>query len=561
MKSELITSRSREALTWLPFIGMLTVLFLTLSNSNSMWIHPDSMTAAGLRFLSDGPEGFRFATYGPVAYLETGIMTAALYPIGAVLGLWNSLDTFEKSFRSNYIEDLGVSFTHFSILVNFFLILSSILFLSLATRRQIPLRFSLAVFGALVLLFPIYLNQLSLDTIEPYVFFGMSFAIWISQEQKFRSDRPGLIDYISVSLAFLFTIGCRINLTLYILPVFAYISLYRAKKTRDYREICLLIFGMLMSLISYLPLIFNKAEFKTTLVMLSSLSGSTPNLETFIRNLRIVSLNTGFAGGIVFLAAIYTSVLTRNSLAGSLNITRVWTLAALTNFILFLVNSNGFPKYIVPIAPVVLFGAVQVFVSRGRLWLPGRFVLKKMSWFLSAIIVPLFCVQVMVNFHNHQSSSRFDTREVISALIPADKSWLDTGAANATVISELTRGVNGLPFEDIVKRISVAYPSDSPCKEILIFSSREMNFIQIGLQIEKCQALYKDYKILEINPYKSSYQKVEHNDWLGLLSLGTPLDSYRNGYGPIYTLVIKGKSKFYKSFESGCLQQYSCSSK
>ena len=101
MKFEIQNIRLRDALTWLPFLGMVTILFMTLSYSNSMWIHPDSMTAAGLRFLSNGPEGFRFATYGPMAYLETGILTAALFPIGAVLGFWNSLDTFEKTFRAN----------------------------------------------------------------------------------------------------------------------------------------------------------------------------------------------------------------------------------------------------------------------------------------------------------------------------------------------------------------------------------------------------------------------------------------------------------------------------
>lgn len=561
MKFEVKNIRLRDALTWLPFLGMVTILFITLSYSNSMWIHPDSMTAAGLRFLNNGPEGFRFATYGPMAYLETGILTAALFPIGAVLGFWNSLDTFEKTFRANSIESLGVSFTHFSILVNFFLVLISVFFLAMATRRQLPLRYSLAIFGSLIMLLPIYLNQLTLDTIEPYVFFGMCFAIWISQEQKYRTGCPGLLDYISVSLAFLFTIGCRINLALYIFPVFAYIGYYRAKKTRNFREIYPLILGMLISLVSYLPLILDRAEFNTTLVMLTSLSGLNPSFETLTRNLQIVSLNTGFAAGIFLLAAIYALVMTRISVAEKLNITRVWILAGLANLLLFLVNSNGFPKYIVPVAPVVLFGTVLVFSSRVLLWLTGRFISKRVIWFSTVIILPLFCLPIMVNFHNHQSSSRFDTREVISTLIPADKSWLDTAAANATVISELTRGVNGLPFEDIIKRISVAYPSDSPCKEILLFSSREMNFVQIDLQIEKCQSFYSDYKILEINPYKISNQKVEYNDWLGLLSLGTPLDSYRSGYGPIYTLVIRGESKFYKEFESGCLQQNSCSLK
>ena len=561
MKFEVKNIRLRDALTWLPLLGMVTILFMTLSYSNSMWIHPDSMTAAGLRFLSNGPEGFRFATYGPMAYLETGIVTAALFPIGAVLGFWNSLDTFEKTFRSNSIESLGVSFTHFSILVNFFLVLTSVFFLSMATRRQIPLRYSLALFGSLIMLLPIYLNQLTLDTIEPYVFFGMCFAIWISQEQKYRTGSPGLLDYVSVSLAFLFTIGCRINLALYIFPVFAYIGLYRAKKTRSFREIYPLILGMLMSLVSYLPLILDRDEFKTTLVMITTLSGSNPSFETLTKNLQIVFLNTGFAGGIFFLVAIFGLVLLRTPVAGSPSVTWVWMLAALTNLILFLINSNGFPKYVVPIAPVALFGAVLFFGSRGRSWPPGRFASRRIIWLSFALFVPVFCVQIMVNFHNHQSSSRFDTREVISTLIPADKSWLDTAAANATVISELTRGVNGLPFEDIIKRISVAYSSDSPCKEIMIFSSREMNFVQIGLQIEKCQSLYRDYKIFEINPYKLNNQKVEYNDWLGLLSLGTPLDSYRSGYGPIYTLVIRGESKFYKRFESGCLQQNSCSPK
>jgi len=318
---------------------------------------------------------------------------------------------------------------------------------------------------------------------------------------------------------------------------------------------------MLMSLVSYLPLILDRAEFKTTLVMLTSLSGSNPSFETLIRNLQIVFLNTGFAAGIFFLVAIYASVMIRISVAVKPNITRVWILAGLANLLLFFINANGFPKYIVPIAPVVLFGTVLVFSSRVLLWLDGRIISKRVIWFSTVTILPLVCLQIMINLHNHQSSSRFDTREVISTLIPADRSWLDTATANATVISELTRGVNGLPFEDITKRISVAYPSDSPCKEILIFSSREMNFAQIDLQIKKCQSLYSDYKILEINPYKISNQKVDYNDWLGLLSLGTPLDSYRNGYGPIYTLVIRGESKFYKGFENGCLQQNSCSPK
>ena len=43
-----------------------------------------------------------------------------------------------------------------------------------------------------------------------------------------------------------------------------------------------------------------KAEFKTTLVMLTSLSGSNPSFETLTRNFQIVFLNTGFAAGIFF---------------------------------------------------------------------------------------------------------------------------------------------------------------------------------------------------------------------------------------------------------------------
>lgn len=561
MKFKIEKFHLRDALKWLPFLGVVTNLFMTISYTNTMWIHPDSMTSAGLRFLSNGPEGFRFATYGPMAYLETGILTAALFPIGAVLGFWNSIDTFEKSFRSNYIEGLEVSFTHFSILINFLLVSISVFFLSMSTRRQIPIKYSSAIFGSLIMILPIYLNQLTLDTIEPYVFFGICFAIWISQEQKHRIGSPRFLDYISVSLAFLFTIGCRINLTLYILPIFTYIAFHRAKEAKSFSEIYPLIIGMLTSLFSYLPLILDGAEFKTTLAMLASLSVSNISIETLTRNFQIVLLNTGFLAGIIFLVAIFVTVTTKISVADKLKITQVWVMAGLANLLLYLVNSNGFPKYLVPIAPVALFGTLQVFSSPVRLRLGSGVTTRRVILYSMPIILPLFCLQIMVNFHNHQSSSNFDTREVISELIPSDKSWFGEAAANATVISELTRGVNGLPFEDIVGRIEVSYPNDVSCNEILIFSSREMNFKQINSRIKECQDLYKDYRILEINPYKSSYQKMEHNDWLGLLSLGTPLDSYRNGYGPIYTLMIRDSSQFYPSFKKGCSQQSSCSSR
>ena len=105
----------------LPLI--LGVIFL---NINSMWIHPDSMTSGGLRFLNGEWSTFHFATYGPFAFLFSGLMNGMLFPIGAAIGSWKTKVAFEEAYRTNHVDVLNISFTNFSLLINFVLIIFSL---------------------------------------------------------------------------------------------------------------------------------------------------------------------------------------------------------------------------------------------------------------------------------------------------------------------------------------------------------------------------------------------------------------------------------------------------
>ena len=532
------------------YLFIILLLALTLWNTNSMWIHPDSMTSAGLRFIKTGPINFHYATYGPFAYLEAGALNALIFPLGIALGQWKTPAAFEEAYRLNHIQLFNTSFTHITIIINIGLI-----FLSLVLIYKVNMVDSNKYFGLLklTLIFfaiPISFFQLSLDTVDVYVFFGVSFSIYVSFYELKRNEKPKLLNYLLVSFAFLFTIGIRINLGIFIIPVFFYISYQKFRNEKSYVELLLPIFAGALTAFSYLPLVSNPKTLKTSLEMLGSLSDLNLKSSILNRNFHILLINFGLIPFAIILVLCTTTYASRHLLNSQAKLNLLWVSLGACHLGLFLLNRNGFPKYLVPLVPLILLNSRLLNMNN----IKPVMNLKESKYVkgISYSMIPIIFFIGVSNYNHYQSRSKFDSREVLIQILPIDKSWMVDASANVTVISELTRGENGLPYEDIKNRIRQFSYNNLTCDKVMFLSTRELNLVQQAKVLKFCDPKHEEYSVLEINPYRSSSRIRQADEWLGLLSLGTPADQSRLGFGPLFKIMVKKSWDYSNVFISKC---------
>ena len=538
--------------------GLLTLaIFIYIFQSiNPMWIHPDSMTAAGLRFLSGEWSSFHFATYGPFAFLVSGVMNALLFPIGLAIGSWKTKTSFEEAYRSNHVEVLNTSFTNFSLLINLILILISLRTLAKifwpASNRSLP-NLNLPL---LFLAFPITLNQLTLDTIEIYTFFGISVALYASFVEVRREIAPRFFNYFLVAASFLLTIGMRINLAIFIIPVYFFISFLQYRKNRLYSELLIPVVASLVTLISYLPLVLNSSELNLSIDMYRSLGNLDFSLETVSQNFTILILNLGVLPVLIIPTLIL--ILNKNSrqrMTDEHSLLLIWFLMALVHLFVFLFNGNGFPKYLIAIFPIVLL-LINHTCTLKTLHIFKRFRVNKDSVVILTLI--MFAALGLINYNNFQSHSRFDTRQIIMQILPNSDAWMQDTTANITVITELSRGKYGFTYEEVLKRIKPFTSKDSNCKKLLVLSTRELSVQGMSTAAKMCGFETGSRAIIEISPYRDPSVIKSSDEWLGFLSLGTPVDSNRKGFGPLYKLFIQKNWTFAPELLSNCASSQYC---
>jgi hypothetical protein len=234
-----------------------------------------------------------------------------------------------------------------------------------------------------------------------------------------------------------------------------------------------------------------------------------------------------------------------------------WFIPVMLQIILYLSNKNGFPKYIVPIVPILLFNCVSVALVVLMYLSKKSSNYNSLKFVASSIVVVLFVSLGLANYQKYQDRSKFDTREILVNMIPNDIIWINKLSSQISVTAILTRGPFGIPFDLMPRHLTEVNHSILDCGEILIMSSQEFNASQTLKQVQKCSRQGK-YMVMEINPYKTQGDFEEKLEWVGLLSFGTPMDEFRLGFGPLYTLMIREDSSYRDDFKEACRSVSAC---
>ena len=541
-------------LTLLTLSGV-TVIFMSLK---TMWIHPDSMTSGGLRFLVSGPTGFNYGTYGPFAFVLIGSLNAFLFPVGFVSGLWANVSEFENAYRTNYIEFLNLSFSKISTSANIIVILISILLLKVIISFQTEREFSVFKTSLVLCCIPITFYQFSLDTIELYVFFGVTLAIYVSYVQLLRSSRVTFRDYFLICGSFLFTIGIRFNLLLFIIPVFFILAFYKYYRNKDRQELFPVMIASLITLLTYTPIVFDSNSRQRFISQIRKLSGLDFSSNSIISNFSVLYLNLGFLGICLIVIRFVEVFSKRNNLSKEIKLGLLWLGLGSIHTVIFLSNKGGFPKYIVPIVPIIMMGLGSIFEIRGLRKLTMTRFLPAPHFFKGATVLLLFAL-ITFNFSNYQRISQFDTREVLTSIIPQDKSWMQDAVADSNVISVLTRGKNGLEFEELSVQLPTFNSSLDVCEDLIFLSSVEFPLIFHNEFFTQCNQGTAIFTKITINPYVETGLTTDDEEVMGLLSLGTKLDRNRIGFGPLYSILISNASNYRDELIANCQKFEFCS--
>ncbi len=524
-----------------------------------MWIHPDSMVSGGLRFLENGPVDFNFGTYGPTAYLFAGMLTVTLYPLGVILGFWNSLESFELAYRTN--EAGQYTFTQFSIICNVILILTSLVLLAYTLKFRMSFVHGLALFPILLLSIPITLFQLSLDTIEPLVFFGITYCLFVSYFQFQRNRKLLKFDYFFIATAFVLTIGIRPNLALFTIPIFLYVSHTKCKNNSDSKEYYPMLWGCLLTFLTYMPILIQFQVLASYVTLIRRLAGLSFEFDTVSRNLEIVLLNVGpyFMLSSLLLCIIFAFI----RLNPFNRLDQIWLILGTLYLLLFIFNGNGFPKYLVPLVPIAsfLFLSAASHVKFEHLNFRNFFVGTKNTVLFSTIIISIIVAMLMgqINFNSQQAKSSFDTRALLKEILPTGSEWMKDALANQSVIAELTRGNEPYLFDDIKKFLGAIESKAVTCKELVILSSRDIEKAGIEKTKVTCSTKFSDYETIRLMPYTIDVEIKDDTQWLGLLSLGTPEDKTRIALGPNYTLLVRKSWDQSSSILFACRKSVGCS--
>ncbi len=540
-----------------PF-DLLTLLILAciFKKINPMWIHPDSMTAGGLRLLSGEWSSFHFATYGPFAFLYSGLMNGLLFPLGFAIGAWKTKASFEEAYRTNHVEVVNTSFTNFSMLINLTLIFLSLKFLSKTFSVDSDRRLRSLNLLLIFLAIPISLNQLTLDTIEVYTFFGVSIALYVSFLQIRRETPPLFLDYALVTISFLMTIGMRLSLLIFIIPVYFFIAFNQFRKNKHFSEFILPFVASLFTLASYSPLILNYVELKSTMEMYRSLGRLDFGAETLSQNFDVLMINSGVLIILLLPTILFTlREIVRKKMAVEQVLILIWGLLAFLHLLLYLFNLNGFPKYLIPIFPIFL-------LLVDRAWnletLSQLKFLRNYKRLIRVLISLIYSILGIINYSHFQSHSGFDTREVILQVLPDSEGWMKEATANLTVVTELSRGKYGFSYEEVLSRISTFVVGESKCKKINILSTRELSAVQMSDVKRICGYKPGEYWRIEISPYLMPSLNKSSDEWLGFLSLGTPIDVNRKGFGPHYEMFFHKEWSYASEVLVNCTSSPHC---
>jgi hypothetical protein len=290
--------------------------------------------------------------------------------------------------------------------------------------------------------------------------------------------------------------------------------------------------------------------------MYRSLGSLDFGAETLSRNFVVLMLNSGVLL-FLFLPILILTLreIVRKDITAEQALLLIWFLLAFLHLSLYLFNLNGFPKYLIPVFPIFL-----LLIDRACS-LETLNQLKYLRAYKKSIVVLIsftYTILGIANYNDFQTHSGFDTREVIMQVLPDTDGWMEEATANITVITELSRGKYGFTYEEVINRISPFAKGGSECKKLLILSTRELSVKQMSDATRMCGYETGEYSIIEISPYLDSSANESSDEWLGFLSLGTPVDSNRKGFGPHYEMFFQKDWTYATDLLANCTSSQYC---
>jgi hypothetical protein len=525
----------------------ISLILAAIISPRAMQQHPDSMISGGLRWLSEGPFSFQYNTYGPFSYFIYGVFSLLYFCFGFALGFWNSPTDFEIAYRVNTINVGNLKFSVFYLALNIFFLIQS---LNLLTKCSDNFRLSRRVVLGLSIFAPIIIFQFTLETVEPLVFFGVSLAIYTFTNVHKLANSPSRLIFLS-TLSWLLTFGVRIS-TLPIVFLYSLASMIKLrhdkKKTLLYS---ILVGSSFISIVSYSPVFLDRKNLDYVLSINKSLATSSLKLSLITENFEILKVNLGYWTPL-FLVALFHSI----KLWRQKNIFEFTQVVLMVLYLLlYLVNQNGHPKYLIPLIPLLVLFLVQ--------WEPPKF---ERHGFLESSRVQTICVagillmgglQLSQTLSTFVSGTNFDSRLEIKKLLIKIPDWQSSIVVTENVLAEITRGPDPNNFKNLRKKVLLD-DRDQACADIVVLSSTSYSSSVARQRLMRCSKPGQTNFLVTISPFTSNHLPQGKRHWSALLSLGTLEDVNRVGYGPIYWVGIDSSSSAISPDRDLCSKVQGC---
>ena len=516
-------------------ISLVALLAIRFAALPIMEQHPDSMISSGLRWLSTGPIEFnQYNTYGPFAFAIYGLLSGVIFLIGLLFGFWHNTNEFELAFRANYIEGIGITFNRLYLIVNLcILFLIAYLLYKIFSQQKktqsrkildvIPLQ---ALSFLILLAIPIIVYQFSLETIEPLVLLGVIFFLYNSKNILTSSD-ISKNQYVFLPLSFLLTIGIRPSQIILVSIVSLHI-LWEKRYQNFPKTIYVYSLSLIVVVISYLPVLNERERTENFLRMSSRLAKLEFDRVTMMNNLNIILLNVGPIGSFFILLMLVVFLAPSES---KKRFEIINNLSIVVYLILYLLNANGFPKYLITPVGILLANTAYFMNSERALRLR-----KKRSLVISLASLTVVSTLSITNTFASVERMEFDTRSEMKAILNEIPKWKETIHTSEIVIAEMTRGKKPVKYEDIIQEVNLIDKVPN-CAKSFLLSSATFDVSMLHKIIKKCKKIDSPSNVYMISPYKIAPTN-SFNENSALISLGNQVDKFRRGYGPMYILFL-----------------------
>jgi hypothetical protein len=220
---------------------------------------------------------------------------------------------------------------------------------------------------------------------------------------------------------------------------------------------------------------------------------------------------------------------------------------------LFLLNINGYPKYLItPYAVLFIMGAI-LYSEIGNSEIRACGV---RSLFLAKAIVSIVLVSIVLNFHFYASISSFDTRSDIKKFLQEIPNWNVKLTTTEVVAGELSRGSSPMSFQDLKKTLNFDERIEE-CNELILISSTSLISEVVNTKLRNCSTVMQNSSIYIFASFKDIYKPMR-NHTLAVSTLGTPYDLNRRGFGPIYWLFVGNQPALLEKLNELCESMSSC---